>query len=156
MVYRGYHDKDSLPIKPGDRVKIAKGTPVMSMYPGRDGWQPVGRTYSVKVHHLMPGMSLTVGHIDKDGGLSWGMVHWRDLYHYCRSAGIDIPYGPSGKPETVLQTILDSGKVELVEPSWDIHKKDIRLHVRNPTIVWPGRGGYWNEVDINDVEVVDA
>jgi len=64
--------------------------------------------------------------------------------------------GPSGKPETVLQTILDSGKVELVEPSWDIHKKDIRLHVRNPTIVWPGRGGYWNEVDINDVEVVDA
>lgn len=24
-------------------------------------------------------------------------------------------------------------------------------HYRNPSVRWPGSGGYWNEVDINDV-----
>ena len=47
----GYHDEHSLPIKRGDTVTIVKGTPVRN----RGKTKPAGRTYKIKVDHLLPG-----------------------------------------------------------------------------------------------------
>lgn len=153
--FRGYHQ--DLPFKKGDKVRIKRGTLLKSTHPQRDGKFPSRRTYNVTVHHTMPGMSMVVGHIYKDGTYAWGSVHWRDLYRRCRALGID--YGVYGPPDTqesktVLEAIMQSPHCEVRESGYRHHAKDIWLHMENPSVVWPGSGGYWTEADINDVEKV--
>lgn len=50
--YVGYHEKEDLPIKPGDRVRIKRGVVVKRTFHGS---APAGRTYVVIVHHLLSG-----------------------------------------------------------------------------------------------------
>ena len=45
--------------------------------------------------------------------------------------------------EDLLLEMLESSKGSDIIP------------VHNPTVVWPGTGGYWMECDINDVEKVE-
>ena len=54
--YVGYCDESTLPIKQGDTVRIKKGTPLRSLHPTRIV-ERAARTYTVKVHHTMPGMT---------------------------------------------------------------------------------------------------
>ncbi len=78
--YEGYHDTSALPLRPGMIVTIPKGTLVVTRnQPPR----PAGKTYKVKINHLMCGSS--------------------------------------------------------------------HVTVTNPRVVWAGTGGYWSEVDLNDV-----
>ena len=84
--YIGYHPKQDLPIQQGDYVRIPKGTMVRNLLKGE---KPAGRSYTIKVHHILQGAEYDDG-----------------------------PDGPT---------------------------------VINPKICWPGTGGYWSEVDINDV-----
>lgn len=86
--FMGHCKDQDLPIKPGMTVTIKKGVLVKTV-----GKPPhlAGKTYKVKVHHLLPGSN-----------------QYRD-YHGDISAA------------------------------------------QNPKIVWPGPGGYWSEVDINDI-----
>ncbi len=50
----GYHDPASLPVKRGDFVTILKGTPVRTGF-SKKNWKPAGRTYKVKIDHILPG-----------------------------------------------------------------------------------------------------
>lgn len=36
------------------------------------------------------------------------------------------------------------------DATWDTYV-EVRTHVNNPSVRWAGEGGYWHEVDINDV-----
>jgi hypothetical protein len=49
----GYHDDKDLPVKCGDRVRIRKGTLIKTIYHGE---RLAGRTYTVRVDHLLNGM----------------------------------------------------------------------------------------------------
>lgn len=89
--YLGYHATEDLPIRPGQIVTIPKGAMVRCM---NGVTKPAGRTYKVRVHHIMNGTNLYI-----EG---------------------------SGFREEVRQ-------------------------ITTPTVVWPGTGGYWTEVDINDI-----
>jgi len=82
-MFEGFHDKRTLPIKPGQMVTIKKGVMVRTV--GREP-KPAGKTYRVKVAHLLSGA-----------------------------------FRPG-----------DS-------------------ECQNPSVCWAGPGGYWSEVDINDV-----
>lgn len=52
--FPGYHKDEHLPIKPGQTVTIRKGVEVKTV--GKDP-KPAGKTYRVKVHHLLSGIS---------------------------------------------------------------------------------------------------
>lgn len=89
--FQGYHELHDLPINPGMMVTIKKGVLVKTV--GRDT-RPAGKTYKVKVHHLLPGCS----------------------------------------PHPMF-----------------VGEMAARTRTENPKVVWAGPGGYWSEVDINDV-----
>ncbi len=97
--FEGYHEERDLPVKRGDLVTIPKGTRIRTTMPAKDkaGYQTkiAGRTYQVKVNHILNGVTLTE--------------------EFARSHGVTA--GPT----------------------------------RNPSVRWPGSGGYWFEVDINDI-----
>lgn len=50
--YLGFREDRDLPIKQGDTVTIPKGITVKTVY--KDP-KPAGRTYKIKVNHIMPG-----------------------------------------------------------------------------------------------------
>jgi len=57
MKYVGYHDPRILPLKNGDIVTIKKGTPVTF----RGETLPAGRTYKIKINHVLCGITLSDG-----------------------------------------------------------------------------------------------
>lgn len=97
----GFHENADLPVKRGDTVTILKGTKIRTTSPGITTpylTKTAGRTYKVKVDHVLNGMNHPVGH-----------------------------------PR---------------------HTKGYEVH--NPSVRWPGTGGYWHEVDINDIPEAQA
>lgn len=146
----GFH-KWLLPVAPKMRVRIKKGTQLRSTHPQRHGTFEAGRTYTVTVHHVLPGQTYTVGSVYDDGRAVLNGTHWRDLYHLCQSLGIDYPYGSVKNDECLLSELRKTGLLEVVEKG---HHQSLRLHTQNPKVRWAGSGGYWVEADINDVEVV--
>jgi hypothetical protein len=89
--YIGYHEDHELPLKDGDVVTILKGTPIKTTHPTKKA-RVAGRTYKVKINHILNGTTITV--LNRNRGEELG-------------------------PRT------------------------------NPSVRWPGEGGYWFEVDIN-------
>jgi len=91
--FEGYVPDKELPVKAGDLVTIPKGTAIRTTRPTKDrtGYirKVAGRTYQVRVHHVLNGT------------------------HHS-------------------------------EDEW----------CTNPSVRWPGSGGYWYEVDVNDVPEV--
>ena len=103
--FEGYHEDHDLPIRRGDTVTILKGTTIQTTMPskdrtGRTGYyvtKTAGRTYKVKVDHILNGMTFTEEFVRNRGN--------------------------GEKPG----------------------------HKQNPSVRWPGTGGYWFSVDINDI-----
>lgn len=92
--FEGHHDEHELPIKRGDVVTIRKGTPIRTTSPGMNGayrHKIAGRTYKIKVDHILNGTNRPVGHKGHNA-------------------------------------------------SYPVH---------NPSVRWPGAGGYWYSVDLN-------
>ncbi len=56
MRYEGFYDRKDLPIQAGDSVKIAKGTLVKNV---QTGTKLAGRSYTVKVHHILSGVTIS-------------------------------------------------------------------------------------------------
>jgi len=96
----GFHAPADLPFKAGDKVRIKKGTVLKSMHPQKDNPYEAGRSYTIEVHHVLPGSDKSIFDPDEPEGFR------------------HEPY-------------------------------------RNPSVRWPGSGGYWVEADINDVEPVE-
>lgn len=127
--YVGYHDLGSLPIKARETVTIPAGTIVHQIGPN-------SRTYALKrrqtvlVNHLLPGRSVKpVDQRPKDrfNGHDAAYAEYDALVERMRAAQGD-------EYRTLYCAVCDF---------W--------VHVENPKIRWPGTGGYWCEVDINDV-----
>lgn len=63
MKYVGYVDPKDLPIKAGDWVVIKKGIWVRTLCKER---KTAGKTYKVRVNHILPGMGYPEGHPDRE------------------------------------------------------------------------------------------
>jgi len=152
-MYRGYHRKADLPLKQGDVVTIAKGTKLRSTHPQRDGEYEAGRTYQVKVHHVLPGATYTFGHIVAQGTpderVILSGIHWRDLYHICQGLGVKYAYSFDPPVEWIYEELKKTGRIEVIKRSDNM--SDIKLHTTNPQVNWAGSGGYWVWCDINDI-----
>lgn len=70
MKYVGFHEPSELPIKRGDMVTIRKGVIIKTV--GRD-LKLAGKTYKVKVDHILPGSSNTE-HVWDEGSRSYKQV----------------------------------------------------------------------------------
>jgi len=85
----GYHSDDALPIKPGQYITIKKGVMVKTI--GRPA-KPAGRTYRVKVNHLLGGQIAHKGYHGQDVPESNPVVRWAGPGGYWTEADInDIP-----------------------------------------------------------------
>lgn len=152
-MYIGYHETKSLPIKRGQTVTIPKGTKVKSFNPSRREYV-LTRAQTVTVNHLMNGQTYTAASvIVKDGvetSFRWS-VSDRDIHSMMEI--LDIPNETPAEKAAALAALEAKAREHLVlRYERDGHQVfDAIIHTSNPTIVWPGTGGYWCEVDINDV-----
>ena len=57
----GYHETSALPVKPGDMVRVPKGTLIRTTGPG-DNIIISGKSQRVRVHHMLCGQGVPDGH----------------------------------------------------------------------------------------------
>lgn len=85
----GCYDDDELPIKPGDMVTIKKGTLVRSLHHGN---KPAGRTYKVKVDHILNGTTTRRNHRGEEFICTNPSIRWAGTGGYWSTVDInDIP-----------------------------------------------------------------
>lgn len=142
----GYHS--SLPIKQGQTITIKKGMPVRTLKHGVTG---AGRTYKVKVNHILNGQTLTVGTVlrrqGEDEKFVW-MCSDRDLYFLMGRFGLSTAARDFEASKATLQEMALKNLVP-VKGAPDGRAFTAVLHTCNPSIRWAGTGGYWCEIDIN-------
>lgn len=154
-MFLGYcKDKSKLPVKPGMTVRIKKGTPVRKTTPGQAGVKPAGKTYTVKAHHILCGQSCALGDVTPDGKFYW-RVRDKDLYGIMERLDIDYKGGQFQAAAELLKEEALKNLVPL-HPDRPDGTKEAVLHIENPMVRWAGPGGYWAEVDVNLVEVVNS
>jgi hypothetical protein len=61
--FLGYHEESALPVKRGQTVTIKKGTVIKTTRTdpttGRYATKVAGRTYKIKIHHILGGSTIT-------------------------------------------------------------------------------------------------
>lgn len=130
--YRGYltpEQERALPIQPGMKVVIPKGTRIRTMDP-KHPVKIAKRSYTITVRGLCPGSGISVER---------------------RSTGW-VSYYPRAI-DAVLSEEYASSKIDEVE-EWLIPTDDedrFLLPTSNPAVRWSGSGYYWHEADINDL-----
>lgn len=126
--FYGFCEQYELPIKQDDVVVIKKGIMVKTV--GRLE-KPAGKTYKVKVNHILSGQSLYIGRMMDN-----------ELLNVFDSSDLRIAMKMYGTDDlTILYPMTrvdDNGH--------------ILLHIESPKVVWAGPGGYWTEADINDLD----
>jgi hypothetical protein len=126
--FKGFHNDRDLPFTKGQKIVIPVGTPVLNL---KRGNYVTTRKQTITINHFGCGQSFHIGYL-VDGKRVSGS-------HYNRS---DIPL-LEGKYGTADLEVL------IHHPDAVVRDKDIFLPTRNPSVLWPGTGGYWSEVDIN-------
>lgn len=121
MRFEGYHDDHQLPFKRGQKVVIPAGVTVRSM--GSRGTYVTKRAQTVAIHHFLPGQSIS-NHL---------ALNDKDYYYPLKAKGFDF---------SALEKLREENHLEYYEG---------RVATQNPTVVWAGTGGYWCDVDINDI-----
>lgn len=126
--FTGYHSE--IPFKREQVVVIPAGTVVRTMHPARKTYT-TKRKQTVKIDHTLPGQSMTIG-----------MMTDKDRYYYPEHKATFDRYD-----EMILDARTHPDN-EIGSKMWrEAH--EMKVHVSNPSIRWPGTGGYWCEVDIN-------
>lgn len=82
----GFHTDDALPIKRGDTVTILKGTPIR--HNGKD--HRAGRTYKVKVDHVLNGCTDTHSDHARKVNMSNPCVRWAGTGSYWSAVDINL------------------------------------------------------------------
>jgi hypothetical protein len=122
MRFEGYHSDSALPIKRGQKVMIPAGVAVRSTNPSRPSYV-TKRAQMVTVRIILPGQSVP--------------NHWalgdKDYRRPLEAKGFD--FAP-------LEALRASNSPEYYNG---------HVAVSNPMVTWAGAGGYWCEVDINDL-----
>jgi len=129
MHYSGYTPIEELPVKKGDTVLIPRGAFIRTMHPSKHD-RYAGRSYRVRVNHTLGGSEVQVGHVYTDGSFREACWHGD------------------------LRSIKEEYGTEDIASLWPVMKvigNIVLLPLSNPSVRWPGEGGYWCEVDINDV-----
>lgn len=131
--YKGYHDPKTLPQLQGKKVRLPAGTEVKSL---KRGTYTLKRAQTVTVHHLGCGMSVCVGSVSSNG----------------QRVGRFLSRGDA----TLLKDIFGTDDLDVLvnHPDTVVRNFRVFLPVRNPTVCWPGTGGYWCEADINVATLV--
>ena len=128
MNYRGYCE--TLPIKKGDTVIIRKGTTINSFNPSKLAYTAKKDT-KVNVNHVLCGSCISASLVDRHDIL------------FLESAGYD---------EEIRKQLNDLYWHEIQRVGYDsVNHQRYAYPVTNPSVVWAGTGGYWCEVDINEV-----
>ena len=112
-------------IKRGTLIRVKKGTAIQTTGSVRN--KVAGRTYVVKVDHVLSGVKITAHTALND------RVFCYDLQKY----GID---------EAALKKLRDEDPIA--------YHRECNIVIRQPSVRWAGTGGYWHEASIFDVEVV--
>lgn len=116
IIYRGFVDNSVLPIHKGMEVTISKGTVVDGV---RKEPTKSTRNQTVKVDHVLPGMSICVGHFFFTPGEVSFQYHNREDIETVRKL-----YGTTDLAELwPLMTLKDCG-----------HYVTLFLPVKNPTV----------------------
>lgn len=121
MTYLGYHNDAALPIKQGQEIIIPAGVTVRSC--GSRGAYVTKRAQKVKVRMLMPGQSVPARLALND----------RDYYNTLDARGYDF---------AIIKALRDTNDMEYYS---------LMVPISNPSVTWAGAGGYWCDVDINDI-----
>ncbi len=129
MRYEGFYTDADLPVRPGSKVRITKGTLLRSMHPSRDGPYESGKSLTVTVDHVLNGVSMPA----------------MDLLARRRRYGANDPS---------LRGV-NWDELDHLDEKHDIDFCNKMIPMQNPTVVWAGAGGYWVEAGINDVEIID-
>lgn len=124
MRYEGYHDTATLPVRKGQTIVIPAGVRVKSMNPRKPEYV-TKRRQTVTVRMVMCGQSVNYHTALNDR-------YYRD------------PLEKRGFDFTPLQAAYENNTAEYYRG---------RVAITNPSIAWAGEGGYWCDVDINDVLV---
>lgn len=130
MKYEGFYTDAALPVKPGTKVRVKKGTMLKSMHPSKDGRYPLGKTMTVKVHHVLNGISMPAIDLIRDRGR----------------------YGANDP----MFAHVDWDEIDRLRGENAPEYYEQMFPMKNPTVVWAGAGGYWVEADINEVEILNA
>lgn len=148
MKYQGYCE--NLPELRGRTVRIPKGTVIDSIRVGR---YKARKSYNVTVRSVLPGISVRIGRLDRDGNPVYSGHTETDLLGYCSKAGIEPT---DGSQTAVNQAIEQLYARAYTKPSnLNGNLTELWLDVENPSVSWAGSGGYWCDADINDVEIQD-
>ena len=147
-MYKGHVKDNELPIKPGDKITIKKGTEVHSYRPDR-GKFTAGKTYKVTVDHIISGRTVTIA------GRHKGDDQWRpeqqaeELAAWSRSLGAE--YNKYYEYNTTMDDFPGLMAVAEERPAYFGNGRILVVHLSNPEVRWAGSSGYWTSVDINDV-----
>lgn len=130
--FRGYHEVNGLPFRRGQSVVVPVSTQVDSTNPKRRKFK-IRRRQTVRVDHVGCGRSFCIGHVYGDSQRVGSLIDRGDIEI------LQDRYGTSD-----LDTLVHHRDVV-------VKGRDIFIPIDNPTIVWAGSGGYWCEVDLNDL-----
>ena len=150
-MYEGYCETKTLPYKRGQMVTILRGTTLRSKHPQKKGPYAATRKQTVKIHHFGCGSTLSLGteYVDPDGTTKfYCLQRQKDVAHYGKRLGYE---GDTWKPAFIEWLRSKCVRVQRGSGNYDGKVYDLKLHYENPTVCWPGTGGYWIEADINDV-----
>ena len=132
----GFHEDAKLLIKPGTVVIVPKGTKVTSTHPTRTEWI-TQRAQRVTVNHILNGVSYACDSLD------------RHQHEYLKEK--------MGVTDAEIDSRVEAYHDAIKEKGYkNVNFLDFAFHVSNPSVRWPGTGGYWNEVDMNAVILVDT
>ena len=142
----------NLPNLVGKTLTIPKGVEVHSFRTKKAS----GKSYKVTVAHTLNGMEMGVAY--RIRGVLVPTVRAKDVYYIFEKYGvcldiskceIDVDYYVSKLEELFLKAPTNM--------SQSLNRIRISIPTSNPKVVWVGSGGYWKEVDINDIpEIVEG
>lgn len=124
MPYVGHVAASSLPFRRGDQVVIPAGVTVTSTNPSRRSYKTT-RKQRVTAVMVMEGCSVHPS-----------MTNFRFQ-----------PGTPEGDQFEAFRQLRETANT----PEAYQQMRDFRIHMSNPSISWAGTGGYWCDVEINDL-----
>lgn len=130
----GYHDTKTLPFRDGDTVTIPAGVLVKTMHPSKEPYRTV-RKQTLTIDHILGGMSEAIWLCKRSR-----YPQYSELFALYDLA-MDVAYEVGCK--TKQRKIIDFAN-------------KLAIPHANPELRWPGSGGYWCWVDINDLLGVEA
>lgn len=123
-IFQGFYADSVLPYKPGDRVRIPKGSQVRD----RNGTAVLARAQTVRVDHLLNGSSVCVGYRVVNKG--------EDHLHYQSSSDLHTVREKYGTDD--LNQLTQHLKASAAEP--DRATVNLWLPLTDPEVRWAGAG----------------